>query len=109
MESLNQYLTSQVSACQRRCAELQADQREDEAVFEKIRCNVFDIFRTVLTAAEKQPDPPAFFRSRLDQIPASWEKALEQAEKHGDAEKAHIESVKLEAVRQIRARLEETA
>ena len=103
MKTLKQYLASQAEACARRFDALRADCREDEAVFQRIRGNVFDIFRTVADAAEKQPEPMAFFRQRLTDIPAAWETALMQAQRHGDEGKAHIESIKLEAVREIRA------
>lgn len=103
MESLHNYLTAQIDRCQTHCAKLRSDNRADEAVFEKIRGNVFDIFRSVLTAAEKQSEPESFFRERLEQIPAQWEHALTLAKEHGDDEKAHIESIKLSAVREIRA------
>ena len=39
---------------------------------------------------------------RMEQIPAAWEKSLEQAQFHGDAVKAHLEKIKLEAAEEIR-------
>lgn len=106
MDSLHTFLTEQAAICRTRAAVLTADQRNDEAIFEKIRCNVFEIFTSVLTAARQQPEPMAFFCRQLDAIPANWEAALEKAKAHGDDGRAHTELVKLEAVRVIRARLE---
>lgn len=106
MESLQTYLTEAAAACKTRAAALTADDRCDEAIFEKIRANVFEIFLAVLNAARKQPEPMAFFRRQLDAIPANWEAALEKARAHGDDAKAHTEAVKLEVVRSIRAHLE---
>lgn len=103
MESLKNYLTNQSRLCAERCATLEADHRRDEAVFEKIRSNVFEIFLAIANAAQKQPEPVSFFRAKLDQIPAAWEHSLSLAEHFHDSDKAHIESVKLEAVREIRA------
>lgn len=105
MEPLETWLTSQIEQCRQKQAALTADHRADEAVFEKIRQNVFDIFRTVWTAAEKQPEPLAFFRDRLTTIPANWQTSLEQARLHSNEDKAHIEQIKLDAVNQIRQRL----
>lgn len=106
MGSLHEYLTEQTALCREKARALQADDRCDEAIFEKVRANVFDIFRTVWEAAEKQPEPMAFFRARLSDIPANWEAAQEKAKAHGDEGRAHTEQVKLEAVRAIRERLE---
>lgn len=106
MDSLHTFLTEQAALCRTKAAALTADQRNDEAIFEKIRCNVFEIFASVLNAARQQPEPAAFFRRQLDAIPANWEAALKKAKAHGDDAKAHTELVKLEAVRAIRARLE---
>lgn len=106
MESLHAFLTEQAAACKRSAAALTADDRCDEAVFEKIRANVYEIFASVLAAAQKTADPAAFFRARLADIPASWEAALEKARSHGDEARAHTETVKLDVVRAIRERLE---
>ena len=102
MESLEKFLNEQAEACKARAAALTADNRQDEAVFEKIRSNVFEIFTAVLNAARKQSDPADFFRRQLTAIPANWEAALEKAEAHGDEAKAHTERIKLDAVRAIR-------
>ena len=106
MESLHQFLTEQAAACKDRAAALTADDRRDEAVFEKIRGNVFEIFSAVLNTAQSQPEPMVLFRRQLDAIPANWVAALEKAKAHGDEAKAHTELLKLEAVRAIRAHLE---
>lgn len=109
MDSLHAFLTEQAALCRAQAAALTADQRGDEAIFEKIRCNVFEIFASVLKAAGQQPEPMAFFRRQLDTIPANWEAAYQKAKAHGDDGRAHTELVKLEAVRIIRARLEAEA
>ena len=109
MESLHAYLTEQAALCKAKAVTLTGDQRCDEAIFEKIRCNVFEIFLSVLNTAQKQPEPMAFFRRQLTAIPANWEAAYEKAKAHNDEGRAHTELVKLEAVRAIRERLEEEA
>lgn len=106
MESLHQFLNEQAAACKERAAALTADDRRDEAVFEKIRGNVFEIFSAVLNTAKSQPEPMVFFRRQLDAIPANWEAALEKAKAHGNEAKAHTELLKLEAVRVIREHME---
>ena len=105
MESLQKFLNEQAEACKARATSLTTDNRQDEAVFEKIRGNVFEIFTAVLNAARKQSDPVDFFRRQLTAIPANWEAALEKAEAHGDEAKAHTERIKLDAVRAIREQM----
>lgn len=104
------YFTEQIERCNRLQEELQADDRGDEAVFQKVRGNVFGIFRTVLDVAVKNcpADPEAvreFFLLRLNQIPASWAAALTRAREHREPEKTLIEEIKLGAVAEIRGKL----
>ena len=106
MESLHAFLIDQAALCKARAAALAADDRRDEAVFEKIRGNVYEIFSAVLTTARKQPEPMAFFCRQLAAIPANWEAALEKAKAHGDEARAHTELLKLAAVRAIQKEVE---
>ena len=106
METLHAFMTEQAALCRERAAALTADERLDEAVFEKIRANVYEIFLSVLATAEKQPAPLDFFRRQLTAIPANWEAALEAARAHNDEAKAHTEALKLDTVRSIREQLE---
>jgi len=112
MENLLQFLAAHIDACRERAEMLEKDYRKDEAVFEKVRENVYDVFRTVLSVAQKQHGGDAaavrqFFESRLQQIPSAWEASLEKARQHGDEKKALIEEIKLAAVSDIKAALEE--
>lgn len=102
----HQYFQMAKCECQTQIAALQADHRADEAVFVKIRLNVFDIFHTVFSAGEKaegedQGKLMAFFRERLAKIPLSWKNVLEKAKQYGNTEAAHIENIKLDTVAQI--------
>lgn len=108
LEQLNAWFGQQIAACAERQNALLADDRADEATFEKIRANVYDIFRTVLSAAAKANRGDAgavgrFFLSRAEQIPESWAASYETAQTRGDAEAMQIERVKLDAAREIKA------
>ena len=97
------YLDAQIVLCKNRVQELGSDGREDEAVFVKIKLNVYDIFKSVfntLGAGDK-------FVAKLSAIPAAWQVSLEKAEAHGDAKKAHIEQIKLDTVKEIEAKFKE--
>lgn len=107
---INTYFEGRIAACQAAVVALHADNRPDEAVFEKIRMNVYDIFHTVYTAGGKVSGGDAvkhldFLRKRLEEISGSWQTALEAAQSHGNSEKAHIEQIKLDAVAEIRQKL----
>lgn len=104
---LERYLESRIAACRQRGKLLAADGRGDEGNFERIRANVYEIFQTILSAAERACEQDAsarkrFFLQKLRQIPASWTASYEAARQHGDVERMHIESIKLDAVREIK-------
>ena len=104
---VNNYFDQKIEQCNQCIHTLQADDRRDEANLEKVRANVYDIFRTILSVAVKtgQGDPEAvkrFFVSKTEQIPSGWVTSYEQAEKHGDAVKMAIEQIKLDTVDEIR-------
>ena len=107
MQTMLSWLDQAVADSRSRQQELQQEYRQDEAVFEKVQENVYDLFRTVLNVALRQhgdsAEARAFFALRLEQIPASWPVSLQQALQHGDERKAHIEQLKLQALAAIQA------
>ncbi len=105
---MTQWLDSKISVHEQKRLSLLDDDRGDEAAFEKIYGNVYDIFRTILSVAEKscageEEAMYPFFMKRLEQIPASWNTSFLQAQAHGDADKMHIEQIKLDAVAEVKA------
>lgn len=106
---MREYLEERISACKERGLELSAQGRGDEAAFEKVRANVYDIFRTVLEAALRIGDGDAgavqrFFLMKAEQIPSSWKAAQERAALHDDVERLMIEGLKLDTAQEVRAR-----
>ena len=87
-----------ITACQKKHRQLLADDRRDEAKFEQIRINVYGVFSAVYKTLKDQPEA---LEAKLQSIPAAWEASLRLAEEHGDAEKAHIERIKLETAGEI--------
>lgn len=106
IEKMNAYFDEQIAACQGRSLALLADERQDEADFEKIKANVYDIFRTMLSVGcntQSTPEAAAsFLEKKLEMVPANWCASLARAQEHGDAGKAHIERLKLDAVEDIK-------
>ena len=109
LSRLNDWFAAQIELCEQRGQALLADDRADEASFERVRANVYDIFRTVLSAAAKacgndEDAVRSFFLRRLAVIPSGWADAGEKARQHGDPVRVQIDTVKLGAVSEIRNR-----
>ena len=105
--AMDSWLEAQMADCMRRREALHADDRADESDFEKIKANIYGVFRTVLAAAVQQGGGDAeairqFFLRRAEQLPAAWNASYEKAKQHGDAGKMRIESLKLSAARKVR-------
>lgn len=101
------YLEGQIAACEQRGRLFAGDNRTDEGNFEKIRANIYGIFKTILSAAERvcgEDDlaEKQFFLQKAEEIPANWTASYEKARQNGDAEKMHIETIKLDTVQEIR-------
>ncbi len=108
ISALMRWFDEKIELCQRRNRELNADERRDEASFEKVRANVYDIFRTMLQVAQKNANGNeaqihSFFVQKLAQIPANWKTAYEAAVAHDDAIARNLEGIKLETADEIAA------
>lgn len=102
------WLQQRIAVCKEKQAELTADDRKDEAVFERIRANVYEIFHTVLTVACKTSGGDtakarSFFASKLVSLPQNWKTALAAAQKHGDIKRITEECIKLDVLAEIEA------
>ena len=101
-KTYDSWFESRIADCREREMALAADERADEAAFEKIRANVYGIFQTVFSVAWYRDGGKSFFQQKLEQIPAAWGKAYEQAERHGDQVRMQQERIKLDAATEIR-------
>ncbi|MDF2540983.1 MAG: hypothetical protein K0S47_701 [Herbinix sp.] len=104
------------SECISKMKELQRDLREDEAILEKVKMNIYDIFTKVFEAQERRGlgkgttiDPEkyqAFLKDYLQcfvNIPEPWRKSLNYAREQGQLAEAAIEEVKLEIADSIKS------
>ncbi len=104
---MNLWFEEKIALCGKRSQELNDDGRADEAVFEKVKANIYDVFRTVLSVAVKTGNGDAnavrnFFVQRAEQIPAGWSSALEKAREHQDIIRMQTEQIKLDTIDEIR-------
>ncbi len=106
VSKLNSYFEEKIAVCDQRNGELRTDDRTDEALFEKIKANVYDIFRTVLSVAVKtcgdEEAVRSFFVRRTETIPSGWVESYEKAKRHGDFVKMQIEQIKLDTIGEIK-------
>lgn len=111
LTAMDRWLEERIALCGQRRQALLADDRADEATFEKIRANVYDIFRAVLSVAARtcgEKDAAGrFFRQRMESIPSGWAASWEKARQHDDAVRLRQEQVKLDTVGEIRRHFEE--
>lgn len=106
---MDAYFDAQLKRCSQRKDHLLADGRTDDAVFEKVKANVYGIFKTILSVAVSSSSGDAdavrkFFMVKEKEIFAAWLAAHEQASQHGDVEKMQLEQIKLETIREIEQR-----
>ena len=109
ISKLNSYFEEQISLYKQCNEKLLADDRMDEAVFEKVRANVYDNFRTIFSVADKTGKGDAeavkrFFILKLQQTPSNWTAAYNQAREHDDTAKMQIEQIKLDTAEKIKNR-----
>lgn len=107
VSKINSYFDEKISLCEQCNKKLLADDRTDEAVFEKVKANIYDVFRTIFSVAVKsgKGDSEAvkrFFLLKTEQIPSNWAIAYNKAEQHGDGAKMQIEQTKLETAGEIK-------
>lgn len=90
-----------------------ADERKDEADLEKIKVNIYEIFRTLFLSDIKQLEGKDLgkykdidiyggFLLRFDTIPANWKLSLGKAIEHGDTTKQVIEESKLKVAMELK-------
>ncbi len=112
IEKLTAYFDAQIAHCAEQEKRLIADARKDEAIFEKIRANVYHIFRTIFgvavdTRGENAEAVRDFFLKQVEHIPTSWHTTYETAKQHDDVAKMQIETTKLAVVQEITAKFTE--
>lgn len=104
-EFLN-YLDISIKTSQDMTQELIKDNRKDEADHEKVKTNVYQIFKTVFQVITRQKaseldNIKKLFLEKLETIPLNWKTSLESAKKFQDYEKILTEEIKLQTLEEI--------
>jgi len=95
------YLQSRQGSCLADAKKLETDNREDEAILEKVRANIYGIFATL---AQRPNATKEYLLDMMEKVPAPWGVSLEKAIQHGDHDKEAQERVKLAAMAKIKAK-----
>ena len=103
------YLTHMKALMRTEEAAAKAEQRPDEAVFARIRYNVYDVCATVYGALlrAKGADFPAAYEAKLRELDRAWSAAWDKAAHYDDADRTFTEDVKLAALRDVIAHWEQ--
>ncbi len=110
MKDFINFLDEKIAAFKKEAAFLEENFQSDEGVFAKIKCNVYEICRTVYFAFEKAKPAELFCESycnKLAEFEESWKSSKELAEKFGDVKKTAAEEAKLSALLDIKQHFDE--
>ena len=112
IETFINYLDQRISSIQEDTLRLIADDRRDEANFEKIRATIFQIVKTMLQASarisQEESERVSFLESNIALFQETWEGYLMKAKEHGDDLKIVQEQTRLEALAEIQDVLKKT-
>jgi len=106
MEKFINYLQKQQKHHLAEAERLANEQREDDAVLEKVRANIYGIFISLAQSPYVNVGV-SFMEQKMQQIPSAWHISLENAIKHGDFEKETLERVKIAVMADIQATFDE--
>lgn len=106
-----EYLESKISENSLEAENLEKNYRHDDAVFVKIKINVYDVCKTVFGVFKKtkpQDDLYNEYINKLDEFERIWSSSAENAKKFGDSKKIAAEEAKLFVLAEIKKKFIET-
>lgn len=112
IENMNHYFEEKIAECNAQKKALLSDDRRDEANFWQIKANIYDIFKTILSVAERtkknDEEIQAFMEAKFAEMTKIWAESGQKADAHGDGQKAVIEQIKVDTAGEIRTVFEQT-
>ncbi len=110
-EDFVKFLDERTSAVYKDINRLTEDNRKDEANFEKIRANIYQVLKTIFLASMRisgeEWEQVGYFGGRLDVMEETWRSSLAKASEHNDTVRAIQEQVKLEVMDEVRKTFKE--
>ncbi len=108
MEDFIGYLAGRIEACRDEIAKLEADGRQDDADFAKVRMNIYDVCKTVTNTLISRPGAGTeAVKAQFERFRTSWSEALGKAREHGDARNTVVGEMKLAALEDVTAHFPE--
>lgn len=107
MNGFSEYIEKRIKELSEEEKRLEESYRQDDAVFVKIKSNVYDVCRTVFGVFEKiKPEASLYneYIKKLDEFEKTWSDSAKKAKEFGDAKKAAAEEAKLSALAEIKAK-----
>lgn len=110
MDMFNDYIETKIKELSAESKKLEENYRQDDAVFVKIKNNVYEICKTVFGVFRKTKSEEAFYgeyMKKLDEFEKTWSDSAEKAKQFGDSKKAAAEEAKLSALADIKEKFTE--
>lgn len=110
MDMFTDYLEAKIEKLKKEASELEKNYRQDDAVFVKIRINVYDVCKTVFGVFKKVKSEDSLcaeYIRKLDEFEKTWSDSLEKAKEFGDLKKIAAEEEKLFALADVRKKFAE--
>jgi len=118
MDEIKNKLLENLNAMEKQCKDkakiLKEEDRDDEAIIEKIKTNIIGVFIKVFNISykqainqrgddsQKQSKLIEIYSEWFNKIPANWNASLAEAEEHDDFETIYIEKEKLAMAEKIK-------
>ena len=105
MKTYFDFLAARIAESNAEIAALQAEGRTDDAVFAKVRANIYTVCQTVSNVHMNRPGGGTdAVRAQLTRFENEWGAALQKAKENGDVEKTAVEETKLAALSEVTAK-----
>ena len=107
MNEFKEYIETKIMELAAESKNLDENYRQDDAVFVKIKANVYDVCKTVFSVFEKTKKESSLYNDYINkqyEFEKTWSDSADKAKEFGDAKKLVAEEAKLEALADIKAK-----
>ena len=111
MFGFNEYIETKIKELSAETDNFEKSYRHDDAVFVKIKINVYDICKTVFEAFKKVTEKDNLYDryiNKLDEFKTAWSLSMEKAKEFGDMKKVAEEEAKLFVLDDVKRKFLET-
>lgn len=107
MNCFNEYIETKIRELSLKEKSFNENHQQDDAVFIKMKINVYNICKTVFDVFKKVKSEDSLcveFIGKLNEFEKTWSESYEKAKKFGDLKKIAAEEAKLEALAEIKTK-----